>query len=109
MRVKFHLEIYFLDVIIIARNTKEAPVSCALDNSKKENLLPFIKKDAFTNDINEEDDSKDLSLKTRVFSDCFSSYRVSDFNELGFILKRVNHSIRFGAGYLRTNTIESLW
>ena len=27
----------------------------------------------------------------------------------GFILKRVNHSVSFGAGYLHTNTIESLW
>ena len=28
---------------------------------------------------------------------------------MGFILKRVNHSVWFGAGNLHTNTIESLW
>ena len=28
---------------------------------------------------------------------------------MGFILKRVNHSVWFGAGILHTNTIESLW
>ena len=95
---------------IIDRNTKEARVRCVLDNRTKENLLPLIEKYVYTNDLNEDDnDSEDVSLKTRVFSDCFRAYRVSEFNELGYILKRVNHSIWFGAGYLHTNTIESLW
>ena len=95
---------------VIDRNTKEARVRCVLNNRTKENLLPLIEKYVNTNDIYEEDNvSEDLSIKTRVFSDCFSSYRVSDFKELGFILKRINHSISFGAGYLHTNTIESLW
>ena len=33
----------------------------------------------------------------------------NDFKNLGYILKRVNHSIWFGTGSLNTNTIESLW
>ena len=43
------------------------------------------------------------SVKTRVFSDSFSSYQVQDFSNIGLILKRVNH------GSLHTITIESLW
>ena len=70
---------------------KEARVRCVLDKRTKENLLPLIEKYVYTNDIYEEGNvSEELSIKTRVFSDCFRSYRVSDFNELGFILKRVN-------------------
>ncbi len=52
---------------------------------------------------------EDESIQTRIFSGCFRSYQPNDFNNLGYILKRVNHSIWFGAGSLHTNTIESLW
>jgi len=51
---------------------------------------------------------EDESIQTRIFSGCFRSYQPNDFNNLGYILKRVNHSIWFGAGSLHTNTIESL-
>ena len=95
---------------VIDRNTKEARVCCVLNDRTKENLLPLIEKYVYTNDFYDEDNiSEDLSIKICVFWDCFSSYRVSDFNELGFILKRVNHSIYLGASYLYKNTIESLW
>ena len=95
---------------VIDRNTKEARARCVLNNRTKKNLLTLVEKYVNTIDINEEgDDIEDFSLKTRVYSDCFRSYRVSGFNEMGFILKSVNHSICFGAGNLHTNTIESLW
>lgn len=94
---------------VINRNTKPARVGGVLNNTTKEKLLSLVEKYVYTNDINEEgNDLEELSLKTHVFSDYFSSYRVSDFNEFGFVLKRVNHSIWFGAVNLHTNIIESL-
>ena len=49
------------------------------------------------------------SAKTRIYSDCLKPYQVSNFNVLGYILLRVNHSIWFGYGLFHTNTIESVW
>ena len=95
---------------VIDRNTKEVRVRCVLNNSTKENLLPLIAKYVNTNDIYEEDNvPEELSIKTRVFSDCFRSYVKSDFDNMGYILKWVSQSFWFGAGLLHTNTIESLW
>ena len=30
---------------------------------------------------------------TRIYTDCFTSYQELDFNNLGYILLRVNHSV----------------
>ena len=48
-------------------------------------------------------------MKIRIYSDCFRSYQVSDFKEMGYILNRVNHSIWFGYYLFHKNDIESLW
>ena len=48
-------------------------------------------------------------INTRIFSDCWSSYQINDFREMGFILNRINHSVWFGYGDFHTNTIEGLW
>lgn len=44
-----------------------------------------------------------------IGSDSFTSYQVNNFKRLGFILKKVNHSIWFGYGLFHNNTVESLW
>ena len=62
-------------------------------------------------DIIEDDDEirpDTYSTNTRIFSDCFRSYQESDFQNLGLILKRVNHSVWFGISSLHKNTIELL-
>ena len=67
---------------IINRATKEARVFSVLNNRTKENLLPIIKNNIATdeNAINEEEElSEDESVKTRIYSDCFSSYQANDF------------------------------
>ena len=103
---------------LIDRNNKEARIRCVLTVRSKNKLLPFIKKYVNTfagNEYEESEDEEDvimdenISIRTRIFSDCFSSYQPSDFRNMGFILKRVNHSVWFGASILHTNTIESLW
>ena len=94
---------------IICRKTKDARVYCVLTNRTKQKLLPIIKDNVIT-DSGEEDNLEEInSVKTRIFSDCFSSYQTNDFKDLGFILKKVNHSIWFGFGSFHTNTVESLW
>ena len=46
---------------------------------------------------------------TGIYSDSFETYQVSDFNNLGYILHKVNHSIGFGHGEYHTTSIESTW
>ena len=37
------------------------------------------------------------------------SNQVNDFRNMGYILKRINHSVWFGIGLFHSNNIESLW
>ena len=80
---------------LIDRITKEARIFCVLENRTRDNLLPFVKEDVSTNDNEEEEISEAESTKTRIYSDCFQSYQVSDFPRMNYILKRINHSICF--------------
>ena len=72
-----------------------------MNNRTSNNLLPIVKENVFTLAPDEDDD-----FKTRIYSDCFKSYQVSDFYELGFILNKVKHNIWFGQGLFHTNTVE---
>ena len=100
---------------LIDLNTKDTRIRCILSNRTKNNLLNFVKRYVHTNEDEDEDEDGDIiigentSIRTRIFSDCFQSYQPINFRNLGYILKRVNHSIWFGVGSLNTNTIESLW
>ena len=76
-----------------------------MDNHLKENLLPIVIKNVHT--VNNYIDG--IDFRTRVYSDCFSAYREQDFEGLGYLLHRVNHSIWFGRGMPHTNTFEGLW
>ena len=97
---------------LVHRETKEARVYCVLNDRSKNNLIPIIKRNVITN-YNEDEDYPDLneenSTKTRIYSDCWSTYQVKDFNQLGYILRRVNHQVWFGYGLFHTNTIETVW
>lgn len=79
---------------LIYRKTKEAPIFCVRANRTKHNLLSIIKENVDTNE-DEEDNLSELDMaKTRIYFDCFSSYRVDDFKRLSYILKKkVNYSI----------------
>ena len=108
-------EIYWM-FGIVDRQTKEARIRCVLNNRTKQKLLPIVKNYIYSNvdydnmDLDDEDISNEqISTATHIFSDCFRSYQIEDFKNLGLILKRVNHSVWFGIGTLHTNTIESLW
>ena len=90
---------------IIDRSTKEARVFSVMDNRRKENLIPLVVKNVHT----ETNSVFGIDFRTRVYSDCFSVYREQDFEGLGYLLHRVNHSIWFGRGLFHTNTIEGLW
>ena len=37
------------------------------------------------------------------------SYQIRDFNHIGFILHRINHSLWFAQGSFHRNTIEGVW
>lgn len=89
---------------LIDRVDKEARVFCVMNDRTKENLLPIIERNVLTNDI-----GNNWNLKTRIYSDCYASYQPNDFEERGYILHRVNHSVWFGQGLFHTNTVEGLW
>lgn len=88
---------------LIDRQTKDAQIRGVLNNRTKERLLPIVKE--YINTY-VDDEEEQHSIRTRVFSDFFSSDQINDFDNLGFILKKVNHNVWFGAGLLLTNTIE---
>ena len=89
---------------LIDHADKEARAFCVLNNRTKENLLPIIERNVLTNDTD-----NNLNLKTRIYSDSYASYQPNDFEERGYILHRVNHSVWFGQGLFHTNTVEGLW
>ena len=81
---------------LIDRNTKEARIRCVLNDRTKEKLLPIIKEYVHTNiddvdlEQNENADDygnrinpEDYTIKTRIFSDSFRTYQVSDFKTMG--------------------------
>ena len=73
--------------------------------------MPLIKNNIYTyypSIINNKDPNEE-NYATRIFSDCFKTYQVKDFNDMGYILYRVNHSVWFGKGHFHTNSIESTW
>ena len=59
----------------------------------RDTLLNIVKNNVYTPWPNEDD-----NFKTRIYSDCLSSYQSSDFGALGYKLNKVNHSIWFGQG-----------
>ena len=91
------------------RGSKEIRIFFVDNNRTKETLLPLIKDNVYTyydqirnnTDINLERPAK------RIYSNCFATYQVSDFNNLGYILHKVNHSIGFNHRHYHTNLIEN--
>lgn len=75
---------------LIQRDTKEACVFCILNNRTKHNLLLIVKNNVSTA-INEDNENINVieneSCKTRIYSDCYSSYQINDFHDMGYILE----------------------
>ena len=69
----------------------------------KEKFWPYVKNNIYTPGI--EDNSE---FATRIYWDCFSSYREEDFTNMGYVFHRVNHSVWFGQKMFHTNSIEGL-
>ena len=101
--------------VIIERSSKECRVFTVLDTRTKEVLLPLVCENIATNnDIKEMyNESRaylhEYCLSTRIYSDCWRAYNVTDFKNEGYYLHKVNHSIWFGRGNFNTNSIEGLW
>ena len=73
---------------IIEKVDKNARVWCVMTDKRKQQLLPYIKNNAFIPSYNNNN-----KFETRINSDCYSTYRKEDFNNIGFVLHRVNHSV----------------
>ena len=97
---------------IYDRGSKEVRIFYVDNNHTQDTLLPIIKNNIYTffNSINNnEDPDDDYYYPTRIFSDCFQSYQISEYNNLGFKLHKVNHSVWFDQGHFHTNSIEGTW
>ena len=71
---------------LIDRYNKDARVFCVMSNRIKEKLLPIVRNNVYTNDMNDE-------TKTRIYSDSFTAYQEEDFENLGYKFNKVNHLI----------------
>ena len=80
------------------------------DNNQKETLIPIIKNNVYTyyNNLNQNKDNNEIYYATRIYSDSFATYQIKDFNDNGYILYKVNHSVWFGSGKFHTKTIEGV-
>ena len=96
---------------IYDRGTHNIRIFFVDNNRTKETLLPIIKKHVYTpyNAIENNTDPNEEIYPTRIFSDYFQTYQINDFNNLGYKLYKVNHSVLFGKGHFHTNSIESTW
>ena len=92
-RAKYDIRIFYID-----------------DNRQKKTLLPIVKKNVYTfpDRVCNNEDGNNINLPTRIYS-CFQSYQGNDFNQIGFILHRINHSLWFVQGSFHTNTKEGVW
>ena len=96
---------------MIDRYDKGERVYCVMNNRTQNNLLKLVCDNVYTvnNSFDENNDNIHSAFNTRIYSDSFASYQTGLFEEKGFILHLVNHSICFGNGLFHTNSIEGLW
>ena len=68
------------------------------NNRTKDILFPLVKKNIYTcySSLLSNNDENENYPATRIYSDCFQSYQINDFNNCGYILNRVNHSLWLG-------------
>ena len=93
---------------LICRISKRRGIFCALNNRTKQKLLPIIQENVATDMSEDNNLLESLSTKTRAYSDSFTTYQVRNFKKLGYILKKLNHSVWFGYRLFDTNTVKSL-
>lgn len=94
---------------LICRISKRRGIFCALNNRTKQKLLPIIQENVATDMSEDNNLLESLSTKTRAYSDSFTTYQVRNFKKLGYILKKLNHSVWFGYRLFDSNTVKSLW
>jgi len=67
----------------------------------EQKIMPLVKKNVLSNNeyAFDEEENMDIDeeniINTRIYSDCYSSYQVNDVLNMGYLLKRVNHSVWF--------------
>ena len=96
---------------LVDRNKYDIRLFFVNNNRVKETLLPIIIKNVYTyqNILNNNEGKNAEYLATRIYSDCLQTYQKEDFNQKGYILYKVNHSVWFSTGKkFHINTIEGV-
>ena len=93
------------------RGSKEIRIFFVDNNRTKDTLLPIIKNNVYTfyDHIENNTDLNPEMSANRIYLDSFAPYQVSDFNNLRYILYKVNNSIGFGHDEYHINSIKSTW
>lgn len=96
---------------MLNRNKYDIKIFFANDNRQKETLISLIKNNIYTpNTILNNNEAEDEEYpSTIIYSGCFMAYQISDFNQLSYILYKVNHLVLFGIESFHTNAIEGVW
>ena len=71
---------------LIERRTKNARVFCVLSDRTKNMLLPIVKNNVLTNELEDDNLPENASIKTGIYSNCFRTYQINDFKNMGFVL-----------------------
>lgn len=106
-------KVIFWMIGIIGRFTKNIKAFFRLNNRTKENLFQVVDNN-FNIDLSEpmeiddDEENESYALNTKVFSDSWPTYRINDFKEKEYILKRVNHSVWISYWLFHTKIIEGL-
>ncbi len=67
---------------MVDRNKYDIKIFFVNDNSQKETLIPIIKNNIYTTNtiLNDNEDEDEEYPSTRIYSDCFMAYQISNFN-----------------------------
>ena len=82
---------------LVDRGNYDIRIFYVSNDRTKESLMPYIQHNVYTsqNRVYNNADFENEDLATRIYSDSFSSYQIRDFNEKGYKLHRINHSLWF--------------
>ena len=80
---------------MVDRNKYDIGIFFVNDYRQTETLIPIIKNNIYTPTtiLNDNEGGDEENWRTRIYSDCFMSSQIREFNQLGYILYKLNHSV----------------
>ena len=70
--------------------------------------MKIVQNNIGTNENEDIDLDKGYFVNIYIYSDCFASFQHNTIQQKGYILKRVEHSVRYGYSNFHSNNKEGL-